>query len=185
MPNSLLKWHERRHRIGQDFLNRFVRQNIAEIDEIPFEEHECVVDLPPAERAIYLELETHLNSLEMNSKNAQKSKRKSTGDRESRMQKVLQESKTGEEALLKCCSTFALAADSSTALETIDQIISLRVSEKKHLEDEFIRAITAALHQRQRIVDFQPGWTSLTDTGKGEVSQIYSLDFAESSFFFH
>ena len=104
LESRSVQWHERRHQLAQAFLNRFVRQNIAEIEEIPFEEHEIVVELPPAERAIYLELETHLKSLEMNSKNAQKSKKKSTGDRESRMQKVLQESASAEEALLKCCS---------------------------------------------------------------------------------
>lgn len=90
LESRSVQWHERRHLLAQQFLNRFVRQNIAEIDEIPFEEHEVVIELPPAERAIYLELETHLKSLEMNSKNAQRSKKNSTGDRESRMQQVLQ-----------------------------------------------------------------------------------------------
>lgn len=81
-----MQWHERRHQVGQDFLNRFVRQNIAEIDEIEYEEHPIVMDLPPAERAIYLELENYLKSLEMNSKKALKSKKSSKGDRENRMQ---------------------------------------------------------------------------------------------------
>ena len=82
LESRSFQWHLRRHKLGQAVLDRFVRQNIAEIDEIPYEEHECVVELPPAERAIYKELETYLNSLEMNNKNAQKSKRKSTSDRE-------------------------------------------------------------------------------------------------------
>ena len=46
-------WRARRHTLAQDFLDRFVRQNIAEIDEIPTEEHEILVKLPPAERAIF------------------------------------------------------------------------------------------------------------------------------------
>jgi hypothetical protein len=33
---------------------------VAEIDEIPWEEHLEKVTLPPAERAIYMELEHHL-----------------------------------------------------------------------------------------------------------------------------
>ena len=77
LENRSIHWHHRRHELAQSFLNRFVRQNVAEIDEIPFEEHICYIDLPPVERAIYMELETHLKSLEMNSKSAQKSKRKS------------------------------------------------------------------------------------------------------------
>ena len=78
------QWHMRRHDLSQDFLDRFVRQNIAEIDEIPQEEHINSVTLPPAERAIYLELETHLKSLGMNSQKAKKSKKNSKGDREKR-----------------------------------------------------------------------------------------------------
>jgi hypothetical protein len=81
-----MQWHERRHQIAQDFLTVFVRQNIAEIDEIEYEEHPVIMDLPPAERAIYLELENYLKSLEMNSSKALKSKKSSKGDRESRMQ---------------------------------------------------------------------------------------------------
>ena len=81
-------WHERRHLHAQKFLDKFVRQNIAEIDEIPYEEHEVYIELPPAERAIYLELETHLKSLEMNKQKAVKCKKNSKGDRDKRMQQV-------------------------------------------------------------------------------------------------
>jgi hypothetical protein len=80
-----IQWHEKREEQAQQFLDQFVRQNVAEISEIPYEEHIKSIVLPPAERAIYLELETHLKSLDMKSKSAQKSKNKSTGDRESRM----------------------------------------------------------------------------------------------------
>lgn len=58
-----IQWHERRHKQAQLFLDRFLRQNIAEIDEIKCEEHLIQIDLPPAEKAIYLELETHLKVL--------------------------------------------------------------------------------------------------------------------------
>jgi hypothetical protein len=47
-----LQWHERRHELAQSFLDRFVRQNVAEIDEIPYEEHDICLHLPPAERAV-------------------------------------------------------------------------------------------------------------------------------------
>jgi hypothetical protein len=47
----------------QAFLNRFVRQNIAEIDEIPSEEIMKRVHLTPAEHALYMELEHHLRSV--------------------------------------------------------------------------------------------------------------------------
>ena len=55
-----MQWHERRHRLGQEFLDKFVRQNIAEIDEIKCEEHVILMDLPAAERGIYLEMSNYL-----------------------------------------------------------------------------------------------------------------------------
>eukprot|EP00026_Physarum_polycephalum_P000576 Phypoly_transcript_00577.p1 GENE.Phypoly_transcript_00577~~Phypoly_transcript_00577.p1 ORF type:complete len:1459 (+),score=393.26 Phypoly_transcript_00577:191-4378(+) len=58
-------WHARRHRKAQEFLNRFVRQNIAEIDEIKSEEHVEYITLTPPERAIYLELDHYLQSIEI------------------------------------------------------------------------------------------------------------------------
>jgi hypothetical protein len=44
-------------------LDRFVRQNIAEIDEIPSEEKIKRISLTPAELALYMELEHHLRSV--------------------------------------------------------------------------------------------------------------------------
>ena len=58
-------WHARRNVLAQQFLDTFVRQNLAEIDEIPTVEHIHRVQLPAAERAVYLELEHHLQALEM------------------------------------------------------------------------------------------------------------------------
>ncbi|KZT50189.1 hypothetical protein CALCODRAFT_513440 [Calocera cornea HHB12733] len=49
-------WDTRRHEKAQEFLNHFVRQNIAEIDEIPCEKSLKLVTLPAAERALYFEL---------------------------------------------------------------------------------------------------------------------------------
>ena len=58
-------WHHRRDDLAQSFLDVFVRQNIAEIDDIPTVEHVHEIRLPAAERAVYLELEHHLQALEM------------------------------------------------------------------------------------------------------------------------
>ncbi|KIY70594.1 hypothetical protein CYLTODRAFT_488004 [Cylindrobasidium torrendii FP15055 ss-10] len=99
-----LEWHAHRHSLGQTFLDQFVRQNIAEIDEIPWTDNKIEVDLPAAERAIYLELLHHLQSLEMTMKKNKKAK----NDRERRMAKVIGDSKSAEEALLKRCSHFEL-----------------------------------------------------------------------------
>jgi hypothetical protein len=145
--------------------------------QIPFEDHVYVVELSLVERSRYLELECHLNSLDMSSKSAQKSKRKSTGDRESRMQKVLRESHSGEEALLKCCSAF----DESTS---VSSIIHLRQSQKTELEEEMKACLTAAFRQRQRILDRQPTWTIVTRNEKlelGDALRVYLEQVAGSA----
>lgn len=58
-------WHRRRDDLAQEFLDVFVRQNIAEIEDIPTIEHIHSVKLPASEGAVYLELEHHLQALEM------------------------------------------------------------------------------------------------------------------------
>lgn len=58
-------WHRRRDDRAQEFLNTFVRQNIAEIDDIQTVEHIHNIKLPASEGAVYLELEHHLQALKM------------------------------------------------------------------------------------------------------------------------
>lgn len=58
-------WHRRRNDLAQEFLDIFVRQNLAEIDDIPTVEHVHRFKLPASEGAVYLELEHHLQALEM------------------------------------------------------------------------------------------------------------------------
>ncbi|KAJ3321351.1 hypothetical protein HDU76_014120 [Blyttiomyces sp. JEL0837] len=114
-------WHLRRHNLAQTFLDRFVRQNIAEIDEIKFEDAVVPVRLPPAERAIYLELEHHLQAMDMNSKKAVKSKRDGDSDREKRMIKALGSSNSAEEALMKRCSHFDLDKEDGRGKDSADK----------------------------------------------------------------
>ncbi|KAI5807569.1 hypothetical protein DFH27DRAFT_651071 [Peziza echinospora] len=129
-------WHERRHEVAQSFLDQFVRQNIAEIDEIPFEEHIVPIHLPAAERAIYLELEHHLQALDMNIK---KGKVKQGNDREKRLQESLGESSTAEEALLKRSSHFDLditEKDQENALKACEVIVRDRTKGLADLMEE-------------------------------------------------
>ncbi|POW22441.1 hypothetical protein PSHT_01345 [Puccinia striiformis] len=110
-------WHNRRDEVAQSFLDRFVRQNVAEIDEIPYEETLEPIILPSAERAIYLELDHHLQSFDMNIKKVSRTKKTNSGiaDREKRLAAALGESKSAEEALLKRCSHFTSDLDSQSA----------------------------------------------------------------------
>ncbi|KAH9824209.1 hypothetical protein DFH28DRAFT_1216462 [Melampsora americana] len=113
-------WHQRRDEVAQAFLDRFVRQNVAEIDEIPYEERIEPITLPSAERAIYLELDHHLQSFDMNLKKVSRTKKTNSGiaDREKRLAAALGESKSAEEALLKRCSHFTSDLDATSAAHT-------------------------------------------------------------------
>ncbi|CAL1714237.1 unnamed protein product [Somion occarium] len=147
-----LEWHAHRNEIGQMFLNRFVRQNIAEIEEIPWKEHVMKIELPAAERAIYLELEHYLRALDMTIKRG----RKNESDREKRMHQALGESASAEEALLKRCSHFDLeTADPKHAHENAMKACDVIVEERrKQLEDckaDLLRQITNAFRWEKAI----------------------------------
>ena len=133
------QWHKRRWEVAQEFLNRFMRQNIAEIDEIKFREDVCDVQLRPAERAIYLELDHYLQSMDMKAK--KKKRGGSEGDRDARLAAVLGNSSTAEEALLKRVAHFDLDDDSGTALRTCQDIVNVRKTQQEDCLTEFGEAI--------------------------------------------
>ncbi|KAI0042198.1 hypothetical protein FA95DRAFT_1682698 [Auriscalpium vulgare] len=143
-----LDWHAHRHDIGQAFLDRFVRQNIAEIDEIPWVEKIEKVVLPAAERAIYLELEHHLRALDMTIKRGKKTE----SDREKRLAQSLGDSNTAEEALLKRCSHFELdTSGKENAMKACEVIVQER---KKQLQDckvELLKKLKEALSKEKDI----------------------------------
>lgn len=140
-------WHDRRRVVAQQFLDTFVRQNIAEIDEIPFEESVVDISLPTAERAVYLELEHHLTALEMQKNmHAGRGRRtKTTSDRELRLKRALSGSADAEEALLKRCAAFDQGAG-KTASATCEAIVSQRRVELEQCATQ-IRAFVATAHK--------------------------------------
>ncbi|KNZ75129.1 DNA repair protein RAD5 [Termitomyces sp. J132] len=140
-----LEWHANRVELGQRFLNRFVRQNIAEIDEIPWTEKIQQVILPAAERAIYLELEHHLHALDMTIKRAKKTE----SDRERRLNKSLGESKSAEEALLKRCSHFDLEMANDNAMKACDVIVKERQKQLDECKTELLKSIKEGIKREQ------------------------------------
>lgn len=101
------------------------------------------VTLPAAERAIYLELEHHLQALEMN---IRKSKIKLDNDRDKRLQESLGDSASAEEALLKRCSHFVLdftKEDEENAVQACEVIVKDRKRQLTSCREEV----------RQRLVD--------------------------------
>ncbi|KAF8892236.1 hypothetical protein BD779DRAFT_1511770 [Infundibulicybe gibba] len=144
-----LEWHTHRHDLGQVFLNRFVRQNIAEIDEIPWTEKIEKITLPAAERAIYLELEHHLRALDMTIKRGKKTE----SDRERRLAKSLGESKSAEEALLKRCSHFDLETSNENAMKACDVIVRERQKQLDECQAELSTAIKAGVKREKSLGD--------------------------------
>jgi SNF2 family DNA or RNA helicase len=144
-------WHTRRQQIAQAFLNQFVRQNYAEIEEIPWEEHIVPVQLPAAERAIYLELEHYLQALDYN---VQKSRAKVDNDRDRRQQEALGDSKTAEEALIKRCSHFDLdnsRRDEENAVQACDVIVDDRKKQLHSCREDIRRSLKDALSRYKEI----------------------------------
>ncbi|EIW79421.1 hypothetical protein CONPUDRAFT_107802 [Coniophora puteana RWD-64-598 SS2] len=142
------EWHAHRHQLGQTFLNSFVRQNIAEIDEIPCSDEIRKVVLPAAERAIYLELEHHLRALDMTIKRG----RKTESDREKRLATALGESKSAEEALLKRCSHFDLdTSDKENAMKACEVIVAERTKQMEDCKAELEKALVKAVAQEKKI----------------------------------
>ncbi|KAG5191770.1 hypothetical protein JKP88DRAFT_204605 [Tribonema minus] len=146
-------WHLRRHLRAQAFMDRFVRQNIAEIDEIKAEEHVVPITLPPAERAIYLELDHHLQAMDMKSKKTIKSaKDVADGDREARLRSVLGASGSAEEALLKRCAHFDLEDNAKSAQAACEAIVALREGQRAECVAELKKVLAETYAMRAIVV---------------------------------
>ena len=138
-------WFANRHTLAQTFLDRYVRQNIAEIDEIPWREQAVSVHLPAAERALYVELKNHLEALDMkNNHKTIKSKCRSENDREARLAQVLTGSESPEEALLKRCAHFDLEGKAKTAVAACDAIINTRRKQLEQCKAELAKQVVFA-----------------------------------------
>ena len=150
-------WHARRRQVAQRFLDRFVRQNVAEIDEIPFEAAIQLVMMPAPERAIYLELEHHLHALEMQKIKAaargSRRKGRSKSDREMRLAEALEGSKDAEEALMKRCARAPsimgkvgrhdnVSGTSSVSVSSV--VVAKRTAELEDCATQIIREVAAA-----------------------------------------
>jgi hypothetical protein len=137
-------WFATRQSLAQSFLDRFVRQNIAEIDEIPWNEQAVRVTLPPAERALYIELKNHLEALDMkNNHKTIKAKCKSENDREARLAQVLGGSQTPDEALMKRCASFDVLGDQGKGVQSAaaacDFIVKTRRKQLEMCKAEIVR----------------------------------------------
>jgi len=156
-------WHARRHVVAQQFMDRYVRQNIAEIDEIKAEEHLQQVTLTPAERAIYLELEHHLQAIDMKSKKTIKGRKGGEGDRESRLRSVLGASGSAEEALLKRCSHYDLDGNSVSAEAACQAIVACRQKQLDLCAAELRTEVDSAFKMYEDLAQQDPSYGQSED----------------------
>ncbi|ODQ51905.1 hypothetical protein SAICODRAFT_94475 [Saitoella complicata NRRL Y-17804] len=159
-------WHARRHEVAQAFLDQFMRQNVAEIDEIPTEYHLNRVTLPAAERAIYLELEHYLQALDMNIR--RKGKKSTHGDRDARLAEALGKSSSSEEALLKRCSHFDLDEkdDKENAIQACDIIVQERTGQLEDCKRDLLRILIKTKDAHKRAMKEAHGFGEVADPWK-------------------
>lgn len=136
-------WALRRHLHAQKFLNQFMRKNVPLIDEIPFKDYYTDIHLPPAERAVYLELEHHLQALDMVAR--RKGKKNTDSDRDKRLNSSLDKSNSGQEALVKRSSYFDLGKPDSKGLYyprlACDKIVERRERQLEQCAYEIHRSL--------------------------------------------
>ncbi len=128
-------WHKRRHDLAQSFLNRFVRQNTAQVNDI-----KCFPSIEPLvltvdHAVIHEELYEHMRSNEMN---VSKKKEDGISDEGHRINSILAASGSADEALLRSCAVL----NSSTS--NCDDRILKRKQELNNLESELADQIALA-----------------------------------------
>jgi len=159
-------WHARRHTVAQGFMDRYVRQNLAEIDEIICHEEVITVKLTPAERAVYLELDHHLQAMEMKTKKSTKSKSSTNaGDREARLREIVGASGSAEEALLKRCSHYDLAGNADSAEKACEEVVKTREQQLELCEKDLLGAISEAQKMRDLIYHDDPAFEEVRFSG--------------------
>ncbi|KAI9812586.1 MAG: hypothetical protein M1827_004575 [Pycnora praestabilis] len=160
-------WHEHRDEVAQRFLDQFARQNVAEIVDIPFEEHLVGVMLPAAERALYLELQQQLMSQDMKIRTGAKAILNC--DRARRMKEIIGSSTTPEEALLKRCSHFLSDSDLAEDYKNASEACTLIVAKRKEQHENLLQELRGKLKHALSLYRQCSGKHSHFDTWKRNV----------------
>jgi hypothetical protein len=155
-------WHDHRHAIAQRFLDQFVRRNIAEIDAFTVHDRVEAIALPAAERAIYNELHQILTAQDMR---IRRGKAKSESDRERRVNELLGNSRSAEEALLKRCSHFTLAdlndQTGNNAPQACEVILQTRQAQFRDLIDDLKNKFKHAVFLKRQVGEADTHWSKL------------------------
>jgi hypothetical protein len=150
------QWHEDRHARAQEFLDLCVRKNKPSLDHIARKEVLVAVTLDLVHHAVYLELSQHLIAMKMQLK---KPSGKSNADRIDRLNDILNNSATAEDALLKRALLFETAEGESG----IDLLIQKRTEERSEVEAEIFRLMVAFESLKQQDEDIARHYNSFKD----------------------
>ena len=134
-------------------------KNIAEVGEIPREDYLKSVTLHTAERALYLELQTHLYREAMRLR--QESSTTTDNDYINRMYEVISTSRSPEEALFRVCSTFDISHLPKTGgtVNPLEFLIETRTGEMDEHCQKFFAAICEALRLKNLCGDADTHFT--------------------------
>ncbi|KAK7561133.1 hypothetical protein IWX49DRAFT_131380 [Phyllosticta citricarpa] len=115
-------WHERRHLLAQDFLYKFARQNVAELQHIKCSVSLHPVWLRPHHMAAYQELAAQLDARDNNVKDAMPD-RKDDGHRFEQIRQSLVGQESSDDALVTCAASnrVDLQGENTACLSVIEQ----------------------------------------------------------------
>jgi hypothetical protein len=167
--------HQARRDQAQDFLDLFVRQNEAELQHIICSEELLPIHLDAAHHAVYLELSQHLISQRMQIK---KTNKKSSSDRNNRLNDSLDGSASAEEALLKS----ALLFETEDGKSGIELLMTRRSEQLKSTEYEHFRLLAGfeglMINERRKRPDKKK---TSNDPGIPELYGHFKKDIVQSN----
>lgn len=143
---------QRTYELAQIFLDNFVRQNILEFDEFPYEDHVKPVSIGLSHRVVYTELSQHLNSQDMRIKKGRKGLVEER-DRENRLFENLKDVESAEEALSRLAAIFG--GDNEAANGDVAALLKKRRREHKTADERLLEAVlegqsmTVAVHGKE------------------------------------
>jgi RNA-binding protein YhbY len=137
--------HARMHEIAQAFLENFARRNLADFDDMAYDDNLVPVTLDVDHQAAYTELSQQLASQEMNIRKFSKGKKTT---RDQRFMAAIEGLDTAEEALSRDAAYFSRQGERQGSLQTgLKQIIDTRKSEVENTLAELKAACLAAQHR--------------------------------------
>jgi site-specific DNA-cytosine methylase len=162
------QWHEARYERAQEFLDLFVRKNKPSLEHIACREHLQPIQLDLAHNAVYLELSQYLIAQGMQLRRPS-GKSKANTDRVNRIDAILNDSASAEDALLKG----ALGLHG----KGIESLIQTRSNEQEKTKSDILSILVGF----ESLTAMDDEVKQLYQCFKGDVQDLYALGDGDSS----